>query len=125
MNISINDYRMMCAQREINRQRQIKTLCLPTYTFNEESTTSCVLQDHAVNMYAFSGNVSSVTMAFPTVDSNHVKDFLLDVTNSTTADAFIELSGLDSQFAVVVKEDDDLVEMTTVAPDEMARFYIT
>ena len=36
MNISINDYRMMCAQREINRQRQIKTLCLPTYTFNEE-----------------------------------------------------------------------------------------
>ena len=36
MNISINDYRMMYAQHEVSRQRQIKALSLPTYTFNEE-----------------------------------------------------------------------------------------
>lgn len=36
MNISINDYRMMCAQREVSRQSRIKALSLPVYTFNEE-----------------------------------------------------------------------------------------
>lgn len=36
MNISINDYRMMYAQHEVSRQRQIKALSLPTYTFTEE-----------------------------------------------------------------------------------------
>ncbi len=36
MNISINDYRTMYAQHEVSRQRQIKALSLPTYTFNEE-----------------------------------------------------------------------------------------
>ncbi len=36
MNISINDYRMMYTQHEASRQRRIKALSLPTYTFNEE-----------------------------------------------------------------------------------------
>ena len=36
MNMSINDYRMLYAQHEVSRQRQIKALSLPTYTFNEE-----------------------------------------------------------------------------------------
>ena len=36
MNISINDYRMMCAEREVSRQRRIQALRLPTYTFTEE-----------------------------------------------------------------------------------------
>lgn len=36
MNISINDYRMMYTQHEVSRQRRIKALSLPTYTFNEE-----------------------------------------------------------------------------------------
>ena len=36
MNISLNDYRMMYAQREVNRQSRIKALSLPIYTFNEE-----------------------------------------------------------------------------------------
>ena len=36
MNISINDYRMMYAQREVSRQSRIRALSLPTYTFNEE-----------------------------------------------------------------------------------------
>lgn len=36
MNISINDYRMMCAQREQGRRRLIKALQLPDYTFTEE-----------------------------------------------------------------------------------------
>lgn len=36
MNISINDYRMMYTQHEASRQRRIKALSLPTYTFIEE-----------------------------------------------------------------------------------------
>ena len=36
MNISINDYRMMYAQREVGRQSRIKALSLPISTFNEE-----------------------------------------------------------------------------------------
>ena len=36
MNISINDYRMMYTQHEVSRQRRIKALSLPTYTFIEE-----------------------------------------------------------------------------------------
>ena len=36
MNISINDYRMIYAQHEVSRQRRIKALSLPIYTFNEE-----------------------------------------------------------------------------------------
>lgn len=36
MNISINDYRIMCAEREVSRQRRIQALRLPTYTFTEE-----------------------------------------------------------------------------------------
>ncbi len=40
MNISINDYRMMYAQREAGRQSRIKALSLPAYTFNEELINS-------------------------------------------------------------------------------------
>lgn len=36
MNISINDYRAMCAEREIGRQSRIKALQLPNYTLTEE-----------------------------------------------------------------------------------------
>ena len=45
MNISINDYRMMYAQREVSRQSRIKALSLPIYTFNEEML-NCVT--HAI-----------------------------------------------------------------------------
>ena len=45
MNISINDYRMMYTQHEASRQRRIKALSLPTYTFIEEML-NCVT--HAI-----------------------------------------------------------------------------
>ena len=45
MNISINDYKAMCAERETNRRSRIKALQLPDYTFTEE-VLNCVT--HAV-----------------------------------------------------------------------------
>lgn len=45
MNISINDYRAMCAAREVRRQPIIQALSLPHYTFTEE-ILNCVT--HAI-----------------------------------------------------------------------------
>ena len=45
MNISINDYRTMYAKHEVSRQRRIKALSLPNYTFTEEML-NCVT--HAI-----------------------------------------------------------------------------
>lgn len=48
MNISVNDYRMMCAQRETGRQSRIRALNLPTYTLDEEILNSAT---HALGAF--------------------------------------------------------------------------
>jgi hemolysin III len=63
MNISINDYRMMYAQREVSRQSQIKALSLPTYTFNEEML-NCVT--HALGaLMGIVGWIMSLKLLIP------------------------------------------------------------
>lgn len=63
MNISINDYRMMYAQREVGRQSRIKALNLPVYTFNEE-LINCVT--HALGaLLGLVGWVMSMKLLVP------------------------------------------------------------
>lgn len=95
------------------------------YKLNDVSASSYALKDHTVNYYEFANDVSSVTFSMPTATSSYVADFLLDVKNSNASDSTIEFDSLDTSFKLVVKENDDLVGMTTIAPNEMARFYIT
>lgn len=64
MNISINDYRMMCAQREVSRQSRIKALNLPTYTFNEE-LLNCVTHV-AGALFGLIGWIMSLKLLIPT-----------------------------------------------------------
>lgn len=64
MNISINDYRMMCMQREVARHSRIKALQLPDYTFTEE-VLNCVT--HALGaVLGFVGLVMSMDVVLPT-----------------------------------------------------------
>lgn len=63
MNTSISDYKTMYAQREISRQRRIKDLCLPNYTFNEE-LLNCIT--HAVgSLLGIIGFIVSMSLLLP------------------------------------------------------------
>lgn len=64
MNISISDYRNMCAKREVSRQRRIKALCLPNYTFTEEML-NCIT--HAIGaLLGVVGFIMSMNLLLPT-----------------------------------------------------------
>ena len=63
MNISINDYRMMYAQREASRQSRIRALNLPIYTFNEELINSAT---HALGaIMGMAGWLMSLKLLIP------------------------------------------------------------
>ncbi len=64
MNISISDYRVMCAKREVGRQRRIKALSLPSYTFTEEML-NCIT--HAIGaIMGIAGLIMSMMLLIPT-----------------------------------------------------------
>lgn len=64
MNISIADYRTMCAAREVSRQRRIKALSLPNYTFTEEML-NCIT--HAIGaIMGIVGLIMSMRLLVPT-----------------------------------------------------------
>ena len=67
MNISINDYRMIYAQHEAGRQRQIQALSLPTYTFNEE-LLNCVTHAAGV-IVGLIGWIMSLRLLIPAGNS--------------------------------------------------------
>lgn len=63
MNISINDYRIMYAQREASRQSRIRALNLPIYTFNEELINSAT---HALGaIMGMAGWLMSLKLLIP------------------------------------------------------------
>ena len=66
MNISINDYRTMCAEREIGRQSRIKALQLPNYTFTEE-VLNCIT--HALGaVLGVAGFILCMNLLIPTAN---------------------------------------------------------
>lgn len=96
---------------------------------------AATLLDRAVNRYTGDSTFTSCTFTLPAARDGRIRDFLLDVDNSSnSAGVDAEFYGLGTAFAMAVNADDVsssttagevLAEMTSVEANARARFYFT
>lgn len=89
------------------------------------------LIDRAVQCVQVPNGTTSLTLVPPAAVAGRIRDFVVDVDNSSNSSAvFLELGGLGDPvssggYEVVCHEKDDLDDLTTIAAGKMARLYFT
>ncbi len=88
--------------------------------------SSATLACDKVNYFAFADAATTQAFVLPAAPSGKVGDFVLDIDNSAnTVAAGVTLTGLDTEFSVVVPSGQSLAQMLTFAAGEMAELYFT